>query len=178
MKSLTLLIILSLISTKFVMAKAKKDSPKDVQTKSSKSITNSSKKDEKEYMATSNPLLISVGYLNLNFDKKIDDKSILGGEFAHFNYGGPLISVGLTALGLKYQRHFFGNALEDSMYLSGTGYVVNSRAHVLSVSASETRLFPGVATGYQWVWDRFAMKVGAGYSLTAIGLDFQVGAKF
>lgn len=178
-KSLVLLACLgvTLQSTSSSEVKQKADNASITENVSGSKVNLS--EEDRGFSIYLNPLLKFISYVNIQGNVKLNDKWSIGLEYASSSFGSDTTNLSARILGLNTE-YYFGNGevFKDSWY-GKIGLYVSQSVLDLSFFKIKTReLLLGGAFGHQWVWDRFFVKLGVGFSPTSPILDTQLGVVF
>ena len=115
------------------------------------------KKELNDFNISINPILMPLGFFDLQFDVGITDAMTIGAFGTRFQYE----SFNMTTLGGRVNYHLNKQRLTDGWYLSPYAQYMLSSEDFNSFSA-------GAIVGHQWVYSTgFNIMVGAGASYYA-----------
>ena len=132
-----------------------------------------------EYNVHTAPLLWYVGVVNASVDIPVSDSWTVGPAYASWGVSEFLIaSFSISAIGINVNKHFWGNALENSLFVTMGAYIGSVSGSFLWLSESESTFIPSLGLGYQLIWKKFNMRLGAGIGPSMPLMDFSFGWVF
>ena len=126
------------------------------------------------------PIPLLAGIVNISGDIEMGETWTLGPTFNYFDTPDfAFMDFKIISLGARINKHFFGKAMEDSMYLGGGLSIAKVEGSFLWVSSEAAyTVIPEISLGYQWMWDNFNLRLGGGFGLSIPYLDFTLGWVF
>lgn len=91
---------------------------------------------------------------------------------------GFLFKIRGWGFGPRADYYFNHGPNEDSWYLGGALFLLRVQFGSMILAGAGYTLSFGLSGGYQWIWERFLLRLGLGYSLDAPLFDVRVGVRF
>ncbi len=128
---------------------------------------------EKRFNLSFEPIVLLVGFINLDFDIKMSENWTLGPELSYWHVslasGDPIYTsaISLTAWAVGVRANYYPDGVyQDGWYVSPSFQYVSAKASTISsgqdLSASVSEFAFTLVGGYNWFWDSFNLKFGAG----------------
>jgi hypothetical protein len=143
----------------------------DVNVKREKTVY-SSTTNAKSVNLRMNPLLLLVGYANLDVDIKLSNMVTLGPSIGYLNYTSKDIAGDVKSyaydLGIRANIYPGAEALaEHGWYIGPSLHYIYAKAELGTKSAELSGYSFNLVGGYHWIWESFNLMLGAGLSATS-----------
>lgn len=122
------------------------------------------------------PIMLGGWNADLVFPIK-DSHWSLGPSFFKYNFDSYFIKLTMSGLGIRANYHFNSDPNVSSWYIGINSYLSSVRFGFFGeVTANDNHeILIGALAGYQWVFQRFNLKLGAGYSPVTPYIDLSMG---
>lgn len=118
------------------------------------------------------PVGLLIGYLNVDFDFKLNDNWTLGPTVSYWSVstsatGGFTQDIKLTATAFGARANWHKNGVfTDGLYVSPIVQIISASASSGSTTASVSTWGLQGLVGYHWFWDSFNLSLGGGFGMT------------